>query len=228
MAQAKLQLRLYTVLFCVAVFFLTSAGLAVLYYGMLPSSLLLILVYIMAWALLFAFAVDFFGGKAKFSGKKVLVLALGVMLASTLFTHLVWTIATPKWSFSVSTDKSTYRLGEPVVIMASLRNMGFITHSFTSIASDPILFSIMYQYSLQVCYSRLHENITVFSLSANQSLERTFTWNQTNTANPWAWNQTYMPGTYSIQAFIPNADSTTLYFIDPLFSAWTSINITST
>jgi hypothetical protein len=227
MAQAKLRVRLYTVLFCVAVFFLTSAGLAVLYYGMFPSSWLLILVYMVAWALLFAFAVDFFGGKAQFGGKKVLVLALGLMLGSTLFTHLVWTIATPKWSFSVSTDKSTYGLGEPVIIVACLRNMGFITHSFTSIANDPILFSVMYQSSLQVCYSRLYENITVFSLSANQFLERTFTWNQTNTANPWAWNQTCMPGTYSIQAFIPNADSTTLYFIDPLFSAWTSINITS-
>jgi len=228
MAQGQSAPRLYILLFSIAVFFLTSLDLVFIHYGMLASPLWFILVYIVPWALLFAFAVDFFGGKSKFSGRKVLVLTFGVMLISTLFTHSVWTIVTPRWTFSVSTDKSTYKVGEQVKITASLMNVGFITHSFTSRASDPVLFSIRYEYSLQVCYSRLHEEITVFSLSANQSLERTFTWNQTNTANSWAWNQTYMLGTYSIQAFIPNAGSTTLYFEDPLFSAWTSINITST
>lgn len=238
MAQAKLPLRLYTVLFCVAVFFLTSLGLAALYYRMLPSSIFLILIYVMAWALLFAFAVDFFGGKAKFGGKKVLVVTLGVMLVSTLFTHLVWTITTPRWSFSVSTDRSVYELGEPVTITASLINMGFLTHSFKSASDKPVIVRVEYlegYYGYEVWYSPLgydiwgdplDRSVTEFSVGPNETLERNFSWNQTNTSTPHRWNQTYMPGTYRITAFIPRETDGTLS--DILFLAWTSMNITST
>jgi hypothetical protein len=207
-------------------------GLAALYYEMLPS-LLFILFYVMAWALLFACAVDFFGGRDKFGGKKVLVLTLGVMLVSTLFTHLVWTITTPKWSFSVSTDKATYRLGEDVIIMTSLRNMGFIAHSFKSLSDKPVIVRVEYiefrYYGYEVWYSppgydfwAVDQSMTEFSVGPNETLERNFSWNQTNTSNPGFWNQTYMSGTYRITAIIPSER-----VLENLFLAWTSINVAS-
>lgn len=238
MAQRKLRPRFYTVLFFVAVFFLTSVGLAALHYNMLPSSLLIVLFYLMAWALLFALAVDFFGGKDKFSGKKILVLIFGVMLVSTLFTHLVWTIITPRWSFSVSTDKSVYELGETVTITASLMNMGFITHSFKSASDKPIYVIVEYlearYYGYEVWYTPLgydiwedprERNVTEFSVGPNETLERNFSWNQTNTSIVHHWNQTYMPGTYRISAYIPRDTAGTPS--DNIFSAWTRMNITS-
>jgi hypothetical protein len=234
MAQVKSGTRLYTLLFCIAVFFLTSVGLAVLSYGMLPASFffIFILVYVTAWALLFASAVDFLDGKGKFSGKKAFVLAFGVMLVSALFTHLVWTITTPKWSFSVSTDRSTYRLGEPVTITASLRNLGFITHSFRSASSNPVVVSVEYQstansMSYQVWYSSISRSATEFSAGPGETLERNFSWNQTNTVNPGLWNQTYMPGTYWVLAFVPKDTAQTFGF-DNFFFARTNMNITST
>ena len=227
MAQAKLRPRLYTVLFYVAVFFLTTVGLADLYYGMLPPSLLFILGYIMAWALLFALAVDFFGSKGKLSGKKVLVLTFVVMLSSTLFTHLFWTVTTPNWSFSVSTDKSTYRLGELVTITASLRNLGFLPHSFKSGISDPVLVSIEYFGGSQLWFNRFNESVTEFSIEPSDSLVRNFVWNQTKNTNLWSGKE-IEPGTYYIRALIPRAGSGQPIGFDNLFGAWASINITST
>lgn len=226
MAKVKLEPRLYTLLFCIAVFFLASVGLAVLYYGMLPPSFLFILGYVMAWALLFGFAVDFFGGKGKLSGKKVLVLTFVVMLISTLFTHSIWTITTPNWSFSVSTDKSTYRLGELVTITASLRNMGFIPHSFKSGIGDPVLISIEYWGGPQLWFSRFHESVTEFSIEPSDSLVSNFVWNQTKNTRLWRGEE-IEPGTYYIRALIPRAGSGQPIGFDNLFWAWTSINITS-
>ncbi len=215
--------------YCMGVFVLTFVGLAVLGYGIfvLPDfySFLFLVVYVMAWVMLPAFTIDFL--RNKLNGKKVLVLTLGVILVSVLFTHLVWTIATPKWSFAVSTDKSTYRSGELVVITASLRNTGFFAQSFTSWSGYPALLTIRGP-NLDWLYDSeafRHPNNTIFSLNANQCIDRTITWNQTN-----EYNQTCLPGTYTIEAFIPNALLPTPHYHsdpDPLFSASTSINITS-
>ena len=211
MAQTKHVSRLYTLLFCIAVFFLTSVGLAVFAYEIFPFYLgLIAFIYLVAWVMLFAFAVDFFRGKGNISGKKILVLTFGVMLASAVFTHSVWTIVTPSWSFSVSTDKSTYRLGELVIITASLRNTGFITHSFKSASSSPVVIGVEYRGVLgypmgyQVYFSSVNESVTEFWLGPTETLEKSFSWNQTNTVIPKFWNyQTYMPGIYSISALIP-------------------------
>lgn len=143
MVKEKLKFRLGTLLFCVTVFILTTLGLAVLYYKTLTLPFWFVFPYIVAWALVLAWTVDIIDA-GKLSKKKVLLLTLGVMIISTTVTHSVWTIVTPRWSFIVSTDKSNYRLGEPVRITASLKNMGFITHSFTSGVSDPIVVEIRY------------------------------------------------------------------------------------
>jgi len=229
MAQAKSGPRLSTVLFCIAVFSLTGIGLAVFHYRMLALPFLFIFVYITAWALLFGFAVDSLSGKGKPSGKKVLTLTVGVMLTSALFTHSIWTITTPKWSFSVSTDRATYRLGEDVIIITSLRNMGFISHSFGSASSSPVVVGVEYQYSenpagrYMVWYSPISRSVTGFAVGPGETLERSFLWNQTNIYHP---EERIREGTYWIHALIPKDSSETIGF-DNLFSAWTTMNITS-
>lgn len=236
MAQPKLGPKLFILLFCIAIFLLTSMGLAVYQYGMLVEpSFLFTLAYMIAWALLLALTVDLFGGKggSKLSGMRILILTLGVMLLSTLFTHVVWTITAPKWSFSVSADGATYRPGETVTIKASLSNMGMTPHSFISASNNPVVIRVEYQYTanptqrFEVYYSSLSIDITRFTVEAGETLERNFLWNQTDIYRP---EQEIGQGTYWIQAFIPRDNAETFGHIglDALFSAWTSINITLT
>lgn len=167
--------------------------------------------------------------------KKLLLLIAVVSMIFVVLAYSVWFILTPRWAFSITTDKSTYLLGEDVTITVRLQNLGYITHSFTTCVSEPVIVSVEYQptvnptVTFQVWYNPFHRNITEFTLGPNDSLERTFTWNQTNTQNPWSWNQTYMPGTYHIKAFIPKADEEIISGWDRnLFDAYTTINVTST
>ena len=215
------------------IFFLTSLGLAAFYYGMLPSSFLFILVYIIIWALLFASAVDFFDGRSsgKLSGRKFFILAFGVVLISVLFTHSVWAIVTPRWSFIVSTNKATYTRGELVTITVSLQNNGLISHSFKSALSDPVFVSIEYQYSPgipflhQVYYSPFSRAITAFTVEPGEIFERSFLWNQTDIYNP---EEEVEQGTYWVHALIPGENAGVAFGSGNIFSAWTTMNITST
>jgi hypothetical protein len=206
-------------------------GFAAFYYGLLPSSFPLLLVYVIIWALLFALAVDFFDSRSdgKLSGKKFLILACGVVLVSALFTHSVWAVVTPRWSFVVSTDKTMYRPGEPLAITVSLKNNGLISHSFKSALSNPVFISIEYQYSPnipflhQVYYSPFSEAVTAFAVEPGETLERSFSWNQTDIYSP---EQEIEQGRYWIHAAIPRETAETIGF-DNIFSAWTTLNITS-
>jgi heme/copper-type cytochrome/quinol oxidase subunit 4 len=146
MAQ-KTKFKSYTLLFSIVVFILTAVGLAFLYYKMLDPPFWFTFVYIAAYPLLIVFAYDLFIAGSKLSRKKLLLLFLGVLIISAIATHSVWVIVTPRWSFSVSTDKNTYRLGEEVKITASLKNLGFITFFFKSRVSEPVLVLIWYQYT---------------------------------------------------------------------------------
>ena len=233
MTQAKIGSRLSILLFCINIFFLTSLGLASFYYGLLPSSFLLILVYVIIWALLFASAVDFFDARSdgKLSGRKFLIIAFGIVLISALFTHSVWAVVTPRWSFVVSTDKTTYRPGEPVAITVYLKNNGMISHSFKSALGNPVFISVEYQYSPsipflhQVYYSPFNRTITAFAVEPDKTLERSFLWNQTDIYSP---EQEIEQGLYWIQALIPGESASTTFWSGSIFSDWTSINITST
>jgi hypothetical protein len=225
--------RFYTLLFCVVVFVLTAVGLAFLYYEVLVPPFLFIFAYLVAWVLVFGFAFDFFIIGAKLSKKKALLLTFGVIIISITVTHSVWTIVTPRWSFSVTTDKNTYKLGEEVKITVSLKNLGFITHSFKSRAIEPAYIFIEYQYGenpthrYPVWGTPVHESLTEFSIKPNQSLERNFVWNQTKSINI-EFGEEIEPGGYYIKACIPSADFTMPFAVYNLFWAWTSINITST
>jgi len=167
--------------------------------------------------------------------KKLLLRIAVISMIFVVIAYFVWFVLPPRWVFSITTDKSTYLLGENVIITVRLQNLGYITHSFITCVSDPVIVSVEYQPGVnptvtsQVWYNRFHKNITEFSLGPNDSLERIFAWNQTNTQNPWVWNQTYMPGTYHIQAFIPEADDEIISgWGRNLFDAYTTINVTST
>jgi hypothetical protein len=139
-----LKLRLRILFFSLAVFFLTALSLAIAYTSLyvLPLKLLLIFVWMVAFPLILAFAYDFLLIEGRLSVKKVLLLTLSVVIVSTALIQGVLAIVTPSWSFSVTTDKPAYRLGENVTIIAVLKNTGFITHSFKSGLSDPVVVSV--------------------------------------------------------------------------------------
>ncbi len=226
--------KLHLLLFSAAIFILTAIGLIVFYLGRLVLTFWLILAYIIAYPCIFAIFIPQLTSEGKLNGKKILLLTLSITLISITATSSVWTLITPNWSFSVATDKSSYKLGEDVKITITLKNAGYITHSFKSAVSNPILVSVEYQYSdnptqtYQVWYSPFHRSMTEFSVGPNESLERTFIWNQTNTANPWFWNQTYTSGTYEIVAWIQDAKAEIeIPGAHTLFIAYTSINVTS-
>jgi len=173
------------------------------------------------------------------SKKKIIAVALIVIAVGLAVPYSAWIVVVPNWSFSVTTDTSTYELGEPVHIRVTLENLGHIEHSFTSRDSNPVLILIFWNEifrDVTVWVSAYDLIITDFAIPPYQPLERTFTWNQSNTLHHGEeWNQTYMPGTYIIKAFIPNPQFASIGHIYygyieyySLFRAQTSINITST
>ena len=158
--------------------------------------------------------------------KKIILVVFAVAVVAITSVLSVWAITTPKWSFSVTTDKSTYELGESVQITATLKNLGFIEHSFKSAVDVPFVVSVEMDGSRWL--SPYHPDATEFTVPPHQSLERTFNWNQTWTRKPWWQNQTYVPGTYTIVAFTPKVEEgwTSITSHPRFFTAYTSINIT--
>lgn len=219
----KTKFRLYTLLFCVTVFIINALGLAFYWYKMLVPPFWFGFAYPIAYILLIVLAHDFFIAGSKLSRKKSLLLVLGVLTISSIVTHSVWAIVTPRWSFSVTTDKNTYRLGENVQITVTLENHGLIAHSFKSSISDPVVVRIRTSW-YHIWYTSSHYNITEFTISPNQPLERTFVWNQTNIYHP---EKEIEPNKYYVHAHIPSSFAKPP-FDYPIFQAGTSINITST
>ena len=163
------------------------------------------------------------------SRRRILLLTFGVMSMALVSAQSIWIIITPKWSFSVSTDKSTYMLGETVMISVSLKNMGFITHSFKSKVTNPVEITIERPYGdnptvrKQVWYSPYQLKETEFSVEPNRILQRNFLWNQTDIHSP---EEDIESGTYYIIALIPDAQH--VGWQSKLFYTYTMINITST
>ena len=153
--------------------------------------------------------------------KKTILVVFAVAVVAITSVLSVWAITTPKWSFSVTTDKSTYELGESVQITVTLKNLGFIEHSFKSAVDVPFVVSVeivLYDIT-QVWYSPYHPIATEFTVPPHQSLEMSFTWNQNNIHFP---EREIEPGTYTIVALVPKDE----WFMDEVFIASTSINIT--
>ena len=230
-----MQFRFYLISFCVAVFSLTALGLTALYARFsLVHLFWLVFAYVIAICSTYIFVVQPLRiGERKLEGKTIVLLMVSMIAIGGTVTHTAWTIITPKWAFALTTDKSSYALGEEVRIAASLQNLGLMTHSFKSALRDPVAVYIEWQptepsaSNLLVWHSPYHWEPTQFSLTPGHSLERHVTWNQTNTVNPWFWADTYMPGTYQIIAFIPDAKAEYLspFGAHTLFISSASFNV---
>ncbi|RLG97764.1 hypothetical protein DRO19_05330 [Candidatus Bathyarchaeota archaeon] len=220
----------FILLFCLANFALVALGFAVYHVGNIALSFWSIVIYPIALLIIYVCMVDPMQREFKLSGRKIILLASSAFLISVLATYSIWTIVTPNWSFKVMTDKTNYRLGEIVEITVVLENCGFITHSFVSLVSNPIIVSVRYVHPenptvrVQVWYTPFHISKTKFTLAPHQSLEKKFFWNQTNIYNP---EDKIEAGTYLIEALVPSAESD-IVGADNLFYAWTMINITET
>jgi hypothetical protein len=230
-----MRFRSSVLLFCIVVFLLTLIGRTIAYAGQPILRFWAVFAYMIVLPCVYALLVHpLLTGERRLSVKKIVLLTFSVTITAATVTHSVWTILTPQWAFSVTTDQSTYRLGEEVQITACLKNEGFITHAFVSALSDPVLIDIEYQYDeaptrfVQVWFSSFRWKTTEFSIDPHHSLERTFRWNQTSIAT-WFSNQTYMEGKYRIYASVWDAETDTInpFGSDTLFAASTSINVTA-
>ena len=218
---------LLVILFSATIFILTTVAFIVAHVGTQPFVFYSVLVYIAIPFFVYAFLVEPL--MKRLSRRRILLLTFGVMSMALVSAQSIWIIITPKWSFSVSTDKSTYMLGETVMIFVSLKNMGFITHSFKSKVTNPVEIIIERPYgdnptvSKQVWYSPYQLKETECSVEPNRILQRNFLWNQTDIHSP---EEDIETGTYYIIAFIPDAQS--VGWQSRLFYTYTIINITST
>jgi hypothetical protein len=224
--------RLNLLMFSAYVCILTGASLAVTIYQEVQS----IWVYpilVSAWIFCFAFAFDYLQSNKKFSRSKSLVLILGLIIASSGVTYAVWVVGTPKWSFTISTDKSIYAPTEDVRITVTLTNLGYIPHSFSSMVDPPIIVEVWstdsnfgyLEKSLQTWYTPfLNQNQTMLTIPPGQSLTKTFAWNQT-VIRPYSLRVT--PGIYLVDAFVPDLGQDLSTPLAP-FWAETHINVTAT
>jgi hypothetical protein len=176
-----------------------------------------------AWIFAFVFAFDHVLNNRGFSGRRFLLLIFCLIIASSVVTHAAWIVGTPKWSFMVSTDKSNYMQNETIQITVTLKNIGYIPHSFISITDPPLIVEVE-----GIWYTPIVDrNQTTITLSPGQNLTRTFTWNQTITyVQP---PVPVRPGAYYLYAFVPDPNSypSTLPYLPPFWSR-TIVNITST
>ena len=220
----------FVLLFCLAIFALVALGFAVYHASNVALSFWSIAIYPIALLIIYVCIINPMRKEFKLSGRKIILLASSAFLTSVLATYSIWTIITPNWSFKVMTDKTNYLLGETVEITVVLENCGFITHSFTSLVSNPIIVSVRYIHpenptvTPQVWCTPFHISKTKFTLAPHQSLEKKFFWDQTNIYNPEDKIET---GTYLIEALVPSAESDIIGATN-LFYAWTIINITAT
>ena len=112
--------------------------------------------------------------------KRVGVLAVCMVLTFTV-PFSVFEIMTPKWSFTVATDKTVYKLGETVTITMSIANNGRTTHSFNRTNSQIRI--VVYLSNSSISLRWIGTAITIseseYSVTAGQSVQRTVAWNQT-------------------------------------------------
>lgn len=219
--------KFYILLFCIVIFLLTALGLVIAYIDKPFLTFYSIFAYPIALLCVYVFLVQPL--LTELDGRKLVFLAFSVTIIAIPVTHSVWTIITPNWSFSVSTDKSIYNVGEQVQIRASLENHGFISHSFASSMCDPIVVTVSYVHTKPTTKTEVWFSHHIYSswkaefiIPPHQSVERSFTWNQSNIHRP---DIKIKAGTYLVEAIIPSRQ---VGVDENLFWAWTYINITAT
>ncbi len=163
-----------------------------------------------------------------------------LIVSIALAAYGTWVVVTPKWTLSVTADKFSYALGENVTITVILENLGYIPHSITSSITNVVYVSITEFSGIEwTDWSIIPEvEKTTITVSPGYPLTKTIVWNQMNTYNPSRWNGTYKPGTYTIEACIPDlVDGNAVdprIWCHPIFAnktpLWshTDINVTAT
>jgi hypothetical protein len=140
-----------------------------------------------------------------------------------------WILLTPRWSFTIATNKTVYAIGEDVQITVTLKNTGYIPQTITSANPDPVVVKAESSGSLVWVSPRYFQiDQASFTIAPDQPLIRSFVWNQT-----WYYNQEgARSGRYYIMAIIPNANINEIGHIltgsDQQFHTYTEINITGT
>ena len=163
-----------------------------------------------------------YGLKLPFGGVLLIILVLVVGVTLSFFFVLL----TPRWSFTITTDKAVYAIGETVQITVTLKNTGCLPQSITSAFTDPVIVSVE-EGGAQAWFapSSVQTNQTTFTIAPDQSLTRTFVWN-----GSWG-NQERHSGRYSVKAAIPSANAVSMSDVDSeegrQFYAHIGIDITS-
>lgn len=162
--------------------------------------------------------------KLKLSFGAVLIIALILVVSAML--SFFWVLLTPRWSFTIATNKAVYVLDENVQITVTLKNTGYLSQSVTSGVTDPVIVSVE-EFSAQAWWAPddIQINQTTFTIAPNQSLTRVFIW------DGYWWNHERHAGTYTVKATIPNAQIHEISDVDSpggrQFYAYTAIDITS-
>jgi hypothetical protein len=140
------------------------------------------------------------GGKLKLSFGAVLIIIFIIIVVS--LTSFLWVLLTPRWSFTVTTNKAVYANGEDIQITVILKNTGYLRQSITTAFTSPIIVLVENQFSAQAWFAPpdVQTGQTTFTLSPDQSLIRTFVWN-----GSW-WNQERHPGVCTVKAAIAKAN----------------------
>ena len=160
--------------------------------------------------------------KLSFGG--VLIIILVLLMGVTL--SFFYVLLTPRWSFTIATNKAVYSIGEDIQITVSLKNIGYLHQSITTAFTSPIIVWIE-EGGAQAWYapSNVQTNQTTFTTVPDQSLTRTFVWN-----GSWQ-NQERHSGIYSVKAAIPSASAFAMSDVDTehgrQFYAHIVINITA-
>jgi len=118
--------------------------------------------------------------KIKMQQRNRIILASSFIVVISAAIFATWVIISPNWSFEVTTDKSVYNLGENVQITVTLKNRGYIPHSFISSINTPVVVSVEYvsesnpTLKYQVWYTPFQQIETTFTVSSNRPLIRSY------------------------------------------------------
>ena len=152
----------------------------------------------------------------------ILVLVVGCLLS------FFWILLTPRWSFTIATNKTVYAIGENVQITVTLRNTGYLPQSITSAISDPVVVTAdSFNALAWAAPWDVQISQTSYTIAPDQPLIRVFV---NGTSHGITIKRDSLENTISMPV-IPNAhidEIGDIYFgSDQQFSAYTEINITA-
>jgi len=146
--------------------------------------------------------------------RKWLLVAVVVLVVAVVGVRTVQTILAPNWEFKASADKAVYRLGENVTVTTTLKNNGYVAHSFSAFYEDPIEVTVGKGTALGgTWYSPNQKSVHKVSVPPGQTVERIVVWNQTDLNG-----ELVEPGAYTIWVFIRDEESLIIHEFEAVIS----------